>query len=185
VTTLMAKLSAGSPSGRLPTQRAGGSFAALVLASLAVATLASGAALISPATVADADATQRAAGSVTGASYPAELGPINTDPTVLQSAQSGFPSCPTGQAPWIHHLERVTKDSGGAASYGAALSLARPDIGTYEAYPFSERTQRGPVWIVAGSATFIANTLKDGTWVVSPTTFNGCREIPAQYRRSR
>lgn len=113
-----------------------------------------------------------------------ELGLINANPDILRSARTGFPSCPVGQAPWIHHLARVDRDSGGASSVDAALRLTSADVGTYTAYPFSARSQRGPVWIVAGDATFIANTLRDGTWVVSPATFNGCREIPAQYRRS-
>lgn len=115
-----------------------------------------------------------------------EPGTINTDESLLATALTGVPTCAPGQAPWIHFAVHANKESGGAPTIDAALKTTSPAVGAYVSYPWTRiALQKGPVWIVAGGETFIATTLRDGSWFVSPATFNGCRTIPAQYMRSR
>jgi hypothetical protein len=85
------------------------------------------------------------------------------------------------------HIERFpqgpTEENGGATPE-AAFRAANPTITHYSLFPMGGDA-KAPVWIVAGSQTFIATILGDGTWFVSPATFNGCRDPREIQRKER
>jgi hypothetical protein len=66
-------------------------------------------------------------------------------------------------------------ESNGGATPEAAFRKANPTIVEFSLFPMG-RLPGAPVWIVAGSETFIASALADGTWFVSPARFVGCRD---------
>jgi hypothetical protein len=75
-------------------------------------------------------------------------------------------------------------ESNGGVTPEAAFRKANPAIAQFSLFPMGT-TPGAPVWIVAGSDTFIANVLPDGTWFVSPAKFVGCRdpqEVQTQLR---
>jgi hypothetical protein len=75
-------------------------------------------------------------------------------------------------------------ESNGGATPEAAFRKANPTIVQFSMFPFG-KDPKAPVWIVAGSDTFIANVLTDGTWFVSPAKFVECRdpqEVQTQLR---
>jgi len=67
----------------------------------------------------------------------------------------------------------------GGATPSAAFTAAYPAAGAFTTHKFGT-TPGAPVWIVAGSRTFIATVLRDGSWFVSPATFVRCNPLPAQ-----
>jgi hypothetical protein len=76
------------------------------------------------------------------------------------------------------HIERFPRGdtaANGGATPEAALKTANPGIVLFSMFPMG-RDPKAPVWIVAGSETFIATILTDGTWFVSPAKFLGCRD---------
>src|SRR5687767_5342352 len=78
-------------------------------------------------------------------------------------------------------------DSNSAATPEAAFRKAYPGIEQFSTFSFATSIPSAPVWIVAGSDTFIATALSDGTWFVSPATFVQCRdpqEVQSQGRRA-
>jgi hypothetical protein len=68
----------------------------------------------------------------------------------------------------------VTEENGGVTPE-AAFKAANPGIARFSAFPMG-KDPKAPVWIVAGSETFVATILPDGTWFVSPAKFVGCRD---------
>lgn len=78
----------------------------------------------------------------------------------------------------------------GSANAEAAFRKARPDLTSFDMYPFGSDQKarsaselgKGPVWIVAGDQTFIAVAPgeSDGNnWFAYPAKFLGCRDLPA------
>lgn len=110
---------------------------------------------------------------------PAVLQPMNATGTLASSqdmaATQAAPQCPTGQIPILKNASQPTSRSG-AATPEIALRVARPSIGAFTSYPWFERADSaGPVWLVAGTETFLALRLPDAGWFVTPSTFAGCR----------
>ncbi|MDP9251947.1 MAG: hypothetical protein M3O80_02985 [Chloroflexota bacterium] len=75
-------------------------------------------------------------------------------------------------------------ESNGGATPEAAFRKANPTIVEFSLFPMG-KTPGAPVWIVAGSQTFIANVLTDGTWFVSPAKFVECRDPQEVQSRPR
>jgi hypothetical protein len=117
--------------------------------------------------------------------------------SVMASALSGTPACPAGQLPWIavsHPPPPGPQPGTGAASAEAAFRRANPTITEFTMYPFGGRQPvqgdggHGPVWIVAGDETFIAQAPgrsgDPNKWFAFPATFMGCRTPPPGSLRS-
>lgn len=93
------------------------------------------------------------------------------------SATVGVPSCPNGQAPGLSMAAYPERSIGGGVTPEAAFRAANPNLPDFAVYRFGNHPS-APAWIVAGSATFVATILQDGTWVVSAASFIGCRGEP-------
>lgn len=95
------------------------------------------------------------------------------------------PTCPVGHAPLLDIARYPHKSgvvSGGAVSPEAAVGALIPIVGQLSAAPWS--TARGaPVWFTAGSETFVATALPDGTWFASPAKFVACKSYAEIYKR--
>ena len=63
----------------------------------------------------------------------------------------------------------------GGATPEDALRRENPAITRFTLFPMG-KDPKAPVWIVAGSDTFVATILTDGTWFVSPARFVRCRD---------
>jgi hypothetical protein len=77
-------------------------------------------------------------------------------------------------------------DINSGATPEAAFRKAYPGIEQFSTSSFATNISRAPVWIVAGSETFIATALSDGLWFVSPAKFVQCRdplEVQSQGRQ--
>jgi len=74
-------------------------------------------------------------------------------------------------------------DSNSGATPEAAFRKANPSIVQFSMYPMGK--DPAPVWIVAGSETFVATSLPDGTWFVSPAKFVECRDPQEVLSRPR
>jgi hypothetical protein len=73
----------------------------------------------------------------------------------------------------------------GGATPEAALRSANPTITNVSLFPMGMGTDsKAPVWIVAGTDTFVATSLPDGTWFVSPAKFLRCRD-PLELRSTQ
>jgi hypothetical protein len=75
----------------------------------------------------------------------------------------------------IDTFPRGATAANGGATPEAAFKKANPGIEQSSMLPMG-KDPKAPVWIVAGSETFIATILTDGTWFVSPAKFLGCRD---------
>lgn len=92
------------------------------------------------------------------------------------------PSCPAGQAPLLKIARYPSATSGGAATAEASVRALSPSIGALSATPWSTASG-APVWFTAGTQTFIATVLPDGTWFASPATFVACKTTAEIYGR--
>jgi hypothetical protein len=81
----------------------------------------------------------------------------------------------------IETFPRGDTAANGGATPEAALRRTNPGIEQFSMLPMG-KDPKAPVWIVAGSETFIATILTDGTWFVSPAKFLGCRD-PQEVQR--
>jgi hypothetical protein len=75
----------------------------------------------------------------------------------------------------IARYPRGETASNGGATPEAAFRAANPTIQQFSQFPMG-KDPKAPVWIVAGSNTFIATILTDGTWFVSPAKFVKCTD---------
>jgi len=81
----------------------------------------------------------------------------------------------------IDTFPRGATAANGGATPEAAFRMANPGIEQFSMLPMG-KDPKAPVWIVAGSETFIATVLTDGTWFVSTAKFLGCRD-PQEVQR--
>ena len=81
----------------------------------------------------------------------------------------------------IDTFPRGATAANGGATPEAAFRSANPGIEQFSMLPMG-KDPKAPVWIVAGSETFIATILTDGTWFVSPAKLVGCRD-PQEVQR--
>jgi hypothetical protein len=66
-------------------------------------------------------------------------------------------------------------DSNSGATPDAAFRKMNPTVVQFSLYPMG-KDPKAPVWIVAGSETFVGTILPDGTWFVSSAKFVQCRD---------
>jgi hypothetical protein len=83
----------------------------------------------------------------------------------------------------IERYPRGETSSNGGPTPEAAFKAASPATVQFSMFPMG-KDPKSAVWIVAGSDTFIATILTDGTWFVSPAKLSGCRD-PQEVRTSR
>jgi hypothetical protein len=76
----------------------------------------------------------------------------------------------------IARFPQGATDGNSGATPEAAFRKAYPGIERFSTFSFATNLPNAPVWIVAGSETFIATSLSDGTWFVSPAKFVQCRD---------
>ncbi len=107
----------------------------------------------------------------------------------VQNPVGGAMPCPSGQLPILHIAFPSPPGDApgmGSASAEAAFRKRYPTVTDFTMYPLgSERPAtsaaelgRGPVWIVAGKDTYIAQAPGAGganDWFAYPATFAGCR----------
>jgi hypothetical protein len=94
-------------------------------------------------------------------------------------SSGALPDCLVGLH--IDTFPRGDTTANGGAAPEAAFRKANPTIVQFSMYPMG-KDPKAPVWIVAGSETFIATILTDGTWFVSSAKFLGCRD-PQEVQR--
>ena len=88
-------------------------------------------------------------------------------------SSGALPDCLVGLH--IDTFPRGDTAANGVATPEAAFRRANPGVEQFSMYPMG-KDPKAPVWIVAGSETFIATILTDGTWFVSSAKFLGCRD---------
>lgn len=119
-------------------------------------------------------------------------GNIPATPTPTMSvAPVGFPVCPAGESPLLDVVQPPppgNEPGTGSGTPEAAFVKANPTITEYKMYQFgttspyvetspAPRQFSGPVWIVAGSRTFIAlyiGSPGQNSWFAHPATFVRC-----------
>jgi hypothetical protein len=94
-------------------------------------------------------------------------------------SSGALPDCLVGLH--IDTFPRGDNAANGGATPEAAFRKANPTIVQFSMFPMG-KDPKAPVWIVAGSETFIATILTDGTWFVSSAKFLGCRD-PQEVQR--
>jgi hypothetical protein len=95
-------------------------------------------------------------------------------------SSGALPDCLIGLH--IDTFPRGDTAASGGATPEAAFRKANPTIVEFSMHPMG-KDPKAPVWIVAGSETFMATILTDGTWFVSPAKFLGCRDPQEVQRR--
>jgi len=85
---------------------------------------------------------------------------------------AGAPDCTNG-SPNVDIARFPQGTTHGGATPEAAFRSAYPGIPEFELFPYGSSPQ-APVWIVAGTDTYIATILPDGTWFISPAKFVRC-----------
>ncbi len=75
----------------------------------------------------------------------------------------------------IARFPRGDTAANGGATPEAAFRAANPTIDRFSMFPLGN-DPKAPVWIVAGTDTFIATILTDGTWFVSPAKLVRCMD---------
>jgi hypothetical protein len=146
----------------------------------------------------DEQATQQMESPDTEAYYITDIGVAastsSNSATIAPIVLSAAPTCPAGQLPWIavsHPPPPGSEPGTGASSAEIAFRRANPSITEFTMYPWGARDPaqagdprlaRGPVWIVAGSVTFIAQApggpADANNWFAYPAQFMGCRMLP-------
>ena len=89
---------------------------------------------------------------------------------VVMSA-AGAPDCTNG-SPLMDIARFPQGTTHGGATPTAAFQTEYPTVGSFELFPYG--SPPAPVWIVAGTDTYEATILPDGTWFVSPAKFVRC-----------
>jgi hypothetical protein len=84
----------------------------------------------------------------------------------------GAPDCTNG-SPLMDIARFPQGATHGGASPEAAFRSAYPAIRDFELFPYGLSPQ-APVWVVAGTDTYEATILQDGTWFISPAKFVRC-----------
>ena len=85
---------------------------------------------------------------------------------------AGRPDCTNG-SPLMDIARFPRGATHGDAAPEAAFRSAYPGIPDFELFPYGSSPQ-APVWIVAGTDTYMATILQDGTWFISPAKFVRC-----------
>ena len=85
---------------------------------------------------------------------------------------AGAPDCTNG-SPNVDLARFPQGATHGGATPTAAFQSEYPTVGSFELFPYGYLVN-APVWIVAGTDTYIATILPDGTWFVSPAKFVRC-----------
>jgi hypothetical protein len=85
---------------------------------------------------------------------------------------AGRPDCTNG-SPLMDIARFPQGTTHGGATPEAAFRSAYPTIRDFELFPYGSSPQ-APVWIVAGTDTYEATILQDGTWFISPAKFVRC-----------
>lgn len=122
-------------------------------------------------------------------STPTASGSPASPPATTPAAVAGFPICPRGQSPLLDVVQTPPpgdQPGTGAGSPEEAFIRANPTLTDYAMYQFGtmspyvperDRGLRGPVWIVAGSRTFISlyiGSPGQNSWFAHPATFVRC-----------
>ena len=89
---------------------------------------------------------------------------------VLSAA--GAPDCTNG-SPLMDIARFPQPTTHGGATPETAFRSAYPAIRDFELFPYGSSPQT-PVWVVAGTDTYEATILQDGTWFISPAKFVRC-----------
>jgi hypothetical protein len=84
----------------------------------------------------------------------------------------GAPDCTNG-SPLMDIAKFPQGTTHGGATPEAAFRSAYPAIRDFELFPYGSLPQ-APVWIVAGTDTYLASILPDETWFISPGKFVRC-----------
>jgi hypothetical protein len=85
---------------------------------------------------------------------------------------AGAPDCTNG-TPLMDNARYPQGTTHGGPTPAVAFQSEYPTIPTFELFPFGT-LPNAPVWIVAGTDTYLASILPDGTWFVSPAKFVRC-----------
>ena len=107
---------------------------------------------------------------------------------------AGLPICPPGQLPVLdvqHGPPPGDQPGSGAASAEEAFRRTYPTITDFTMYPLGSgeptRDPRGlgpgPIWVVAGSQTFVSMYIGEPglrSWFAHPATFVACRDLSAR-----
>ncbi|MEX5707157.1 hypothetical protein AB1484_02290 [Parafrankia sp. FMc6] len=121
-------------------------------------------------------------------------GPDSPDGSVVTSTENVAPAageagatargpddCGPGFTPHLDIERFPAPDARGAVTPEEGLRALRPDLSQVSASREAEGSS-APVWMEAGGETFLANRLGDGTWFVSPATFEGCLAVADVFR---
>jgi len=85
---------------------------------------------------------------------------------------AGRPDCTNG-SPLMDNARFPRGATHGGATPAAAFQNEYPTVQSFELFPYGSSPQ-APVWIVAGTDTYIATILPDGTWFISAAKFVRC-----------
>jgi hypothetical protein len=85
---------------------------------------------------------------------------------------AGAPDCTNG-TPLMDIARFPQGTTHGGATPTAAFQTEYPTVGSFDLFPYGSLVN-APVWIVAGTDTYLASILPDGTWFVSPAKFVRC-----------
>jgi hypothetical protein len=85
---------------------------------------------------------------------------------------AGAPDCTNG-SPNVDLARFPQGTTHGGPTPAAAFQSDYPTVASFELFPYGSLVN-APVWIVAGTDTYIATILPDGTWFVSPAKFVRC-----------
>lgn len=85
---------------------------------------------------------------------------------------AGAPDCTNG-SPLMEIARYPQGTTHGGATPAAAFQSEYPTIPSFELFPYGA-LPNAPVWIVAGTDTYLTTILPDGTWFVSPAKFVRC-----------
>lgn len=95
----------------------------------------------------------------------------------------GAPDCANGSP--LMDISRFPQGTvHGGATPESAFRDEHPAARDLSTFPFRESITNAPVWIVAGTETFLATILPDGSWFVSPAKFVRCVSIEEIQSRS-
>jgi hypothetical protein len=141
------------------------------------ATIAAAAPSPSAAVALEADLATRGGGALTASTLSDEAArPLSV--TEYAPVPAGIAlQCPAGTGRYLRVATFPEATTKGAATPELALRVLDPQLTDATFAPMS-RVKGGPVWIAIASRTFIASSLPDGTWFVSPATFVGCLPPP-------
>jgi hypothetical protein len=85
---------------------------------------------------------------------------------------AGAPDCTNG-TPLMDNAKYPQPTTHGGATPAAAFQSEYPTVRSFELFPYGALVS-APVWIVAGTDTYVATILPDGTWFISPAKFVRC-----------